>query len=79
MREAIDITKKQTALDSLSCFVCKGPTVHVETRQNSLIWYCQACDVFHETTATGVKLRSFRKEESQIVVLPEVGNGGIGV
>lgn len=78
MRISVDISKRQELPDSLSCFTCKGPTSQVDTRSNSLIWYCQTCDVFHETTATGVRLRSFRKEGGQIIMLPEVDNGTIG-
>jgi transcription elongation factor Elf1 len=77
MRVAVDVSKNQKLPDSLDCFTCGGPSTCVDTRSNSLIWYCQACDVFHETTMDGVKLRSFRKENSQIIVLPEVDDGAI--
>lgn len=78
MRVAVDISKKQELPDSLDCFTCKEPVAHVDTRPNSLVWYCQACDVFHETTAAGVRLRSFRKENNQIVILQGVDDGNIG-
>jgi len=77
VRVAIDISKKQGPIDSLSCFVCEKPAAPVATRPNSIVWYCQACDVFHETTVAGVKLRSFRKENNQIIVLPGVDDGAI--
>lgn len=77
MRVAVDISEGRKLPDSLDCFTCGGPATQVDTRSNSLIWHCQACDVFHETTADGVKLRSFRKENNQIIVLPGVDDGAI--
>lgn len=77
MRVAVDISKSQKLPDSLDCFTCEGPTACVDTRPNSLIWYCQTCDVFHETTAAGVRLRSFRKERGQIIVLQGVDDGAV--
>jgi len=78
MRIAVDISKGQGPVDSLDCFGCEKPVTPVETRPNSVVWYCQACDVFHETTATGVRLRSFRKENNNIIVLQGAGDGAIG-
>jgi len=77
VRIAVGVDEGQAPLDSLDCFACKGPTSQVDTRANSLIWYCQTCDVFHETTVTGVKLRSFRKEKGQIIMLPGEDDGPV--
>jgi len=78
VRVHVDIRKLQESSESMSCFACETPVVCVEPKQNTNIWYCAACGVFHETTLEGVRLRSFKKEESQIINLPEVKDGPIG-
>ena len=75
MRIQVDLGKQQEPLSSFDCHTCSRPTTPIGTQQNTMIWYCQACDVFHETTFVGVWLRSFRKEPNQIVVSPERDDG----
>lgn len=78
MRVPVDINKLRKPLVELTCFVCGRQTAPVEVRHNSRIWYCSACDVYHETTASGFKLRSFREKEAhRIKNVPEIDDGPI--
>ena len=65
----VDIGKLRRSTPSLKCFTCEGPLSQMDSRQHTNIWYCSKCDVFHEATEAGAKLRSFRKEASQIINL----------
>ena len=65
----IDIGKLRRSASSLKCFTCGTPLSQIDSRQHACIWYCSKCDVFHEATEAGAKLRSFRKGASQIINL----------
>lgn len=73
MRVSVDLERLKRAVLAGGCPHCKGVTPQVDSKKNSLIWYCAQCDVYHETTPRGVPLRSFRREADQIINLPPQG------
>lgn len=65
----IDIGKLRESASSLRCFTCGGPLSQIDSGRHTYTWYCSKCEVFHEATEAGAKLRSFRKEANQIINL----------
>lgn len=70
MRKAIDLPKLKKVVPEMVCPYCRSVVSQVDTTQNALVWYCAACDVYHQTTSRGVSLGSYRKEAENIINLP---------
>jgi len=63
MRQPIDIMslRRKRYPNMMNCSVCSSSLVPIETRSNTVIWYCSNCDLYNEYTSTGTFLRSFKK------------------
>lgn len=68
-RQHVDIRKLSEAVSSLKCKTCKQPLSQVGGGRHSVTWFCSRCNIFHETTAGGSELRSYKKEVTQIINL----------
>jgi ribosomal protein L37AE/L43A len=78
VREPVNIPalKRARARIFVNCPTCGKVSSQVDKRARSTIWYCSACNVYHEATDRGDVLRSFRKEADQIINLPRGPNDG---
>ena len=75
MRVPVDITKLECDVSSPFCPVC-NKTLHPDvSKPNTFVWYCSTCDVRHETTPSGVFLRTYKQDGDIIVNRLEVKDG----
>jgi transcription elongation factor Elf1 len=63
VRQPIDINKlrKERYPNTIPCAVCNTSLMPIETKSNTVVWYCSKCDLYNEYTSTGIFLRSFKK------------------
>ena len=66
MRQSVNLKQLGRHEESIVCPTCKGPVSLVENRSVSVVWYCSRCDVYPESTARGVVLRTFKKDQNQV-------------
>ena len=64
MRQVVDITKlkRERFPNMIRCTVCNTDLSPVETRSNTVVWYCSKCSMYNEYTTTGIFLRPFKKQ-----------------